>query len=90
MFKNVFAVGIITVVFFRYLVMRARWKAELMAQSEARVQARLRIRFAGQHDYGSVWRRRQSEIREGAREPREGLERLLDARRPAFAVKQCK
>lgn len=38
-FKNVFAVGIITIVFFRYLVMRARWKAELMAQSEARVQA---------------------------------------------------
>ncbi|MEE4218121.1 MAG: sensor histidine kinase [Xanthomonadales bacterium] len=38
-FKNVFAVGLVAVVFFRYLVMRARWKAELLAQSEARVQA---------------------------------------------------
>jgi len=38
-FKNVFAVGLVTLVFFRYLVMRARWRAELMAQSEARVQA---------------------------------------------------
>lgn len=37
--KNVFAVGLVAVVFFRYLVMRARWKAELLAQSEARVQA---------------------------------------------------
>ena len=38
-FKNVFAVGLVALVFFRYLVMRARWKAELLAQSEARVQA---------------------------------------------------
>jgi two-component system sensor histidine kinase AlgZ len=38
-FKNVFAVGLVAFVFFRYLVMRARWKSELMAQSEARVQA---------------------------------------------------
>lgn len=37
--KNVFAVGLVAVVFFRYLVVRARWKAELLAQSEARVQA---------------------------------------------------
>ena len=37
--KSVFAVGLVAVVFFRYLVMRARWKAELLAQSEARVQA---------------------------------------------------
>ena len=37
--KNAFAVGLVAVVFFRYLVMRARWKAELLAQSEARVQA---------------------------------------------------
>ena len=37
--KNVFAVGLVGFVFFRYLVMRARWKAELLAQSEARVQA---------------------------------------------------
>lgn len=38
-FKNVFAVGLVAVVFFRYLVIRARWKAELLAQAEARVQA---------------------------------------------------
>ena len=37
--KNMFAVGLVALVFFRYLVMRARWKAELMAQAEARVQA---------------------------------------------------
>ena len=37
--KNVFAVGLVAVVFFRYLVVRERWKAELLAQSEARVQA---------------------------------------------------
>jgi two-component system sensor histidine kinase AlgZ len=37
--KNVMAVGLVALVFFRYLVMRARWKAELLAQSEARVQA---------------------------------------------------
>lgn len=38
-FSSVFAVGIVAVVFFRYLVIRARWRAELMAQAEARVQA---------------------------------------------------
>jgi two-component system sensor histidine kinase AlgZ len=37
--KNMFAVGLVAVVFFRYLVIRARWKAQLMAQAEARVQA---------------------------------------------------
>jgi len=29
----------VAIVFFRYLVIRARWRAELMAQAEARVQA---------------------------------------------------
>ena len=38
-FKNVFAVGLVALVFFRYLVIRAHWKAELLAQAEARVQA---------------------------------------------------
>jgi len=38
-FSSVFAVGIVAVVFFRYLAIRARWRAELMAQAEARVQA---------------------------------------------------
>jgi len=38
-FSSVFAVGIVAVVFFRYLVIRGRWRAELMAQAEARVQA---------------------------------------------------
>jgi two-component system sensor histidine kinase AlgZ len=38
-FGSVFAVGMVAVVFFRYLVIRARWRAELMAQAEARVQA---------------------------------------------------
>lgn len=38
-FRSVFAVALVTVVFFRYLVIRARWRAELMAQAEARVQA---------------------------------------------------
>lgn len=37
--KNVFAVGLVAVVFFRYLEIRARWRSELTAQSEARVQA---------------------------------------------------
>jgi len=36
---SVFAVGLVTVVYFRYLVIRARWRAELIAQAEARVQA---------------------------------------------------
>lgn len=34
-----FAVGLVAIVLFRYLVIRARWRAELMAQAEARVQA---------------------------------------------------
>jgi two-component system sensor histidine kinase AlgZ len=37
--SNAFAVGLVAVVFFRYLVIRSRWRAELMAQAEARVQA---------------------------------------------------
>lgn len=39
LFKSVFAVGLVAVVFFRYLEIRARWKSELLAQAEARVQA---------------------------------------------------
>jgi two-component system sensor histidine kinase AlgZ len=38
-FSSVFAVGLVSLVFFRYLVIRARWRAELLAQAEARVQA---------------------------------------------------
>jgi two-component system sensor histidine kinase AlgZ len=37
--SSVFAVGLVSLVFFRYLVIRARWRAELLAQAEARVQA---------------------------------------------------
>lgn len=37
--KNVFAVGLVTVVFFRYLEIRARWRSNLITQAEARVQA---------------------------------------------------
>ena len=37
--KSVFVVGLVTVVFFRYLEIRARWRLELMAQADARVQA---------------------------------------------------
>lgn len=37
--KNVFAVGLVTVVFFRYLEIRARWRSDLITQAEARVQA---------------------------------------------------
>jgi two-component system sensor histidine kinase AlgZ len=37
--KSVFAVGLVAVVFFRYLEIRARWRLELIAQAEARVQA---------------------------------------------------
>ncbi len=37
--KNAFSVGLVTVVFFRYLLMRSRWRSELIAQAEARVQA---------------------------------------------------
>ena len=39
MFKSTFSVGLVAVVFFRYLAIRARWRAELLAQAEARVQA---------------------------------------------------
>jgi two-component system sensor histidine kinase AlgZ len=38
-FKSTFSVGLVAVVFFRYLLIRARWRLELMAQAEARVQA---------------------------------------------------
>ena len=38
-FESVFAVALVSLVFFRYLVIRARWRLELEAQSEARVQA---------------------------------------------------
>ena len=38
-FESVFAVGLVAVVFLRYLLIRTRWRAELMAQAEARVQA---------------------------------------------------
>jgi len=38
-FSSVFSVALVAVVFFRYLVIRSRWRAELMAQAEARVQA---------------------------------------------------
>ncbi len=37
--KNAFSVGLVAVVFFRYLLMRSRWRSELIAQAEARVQA---------------------------------------------------
>jgi len=33
------AVGLVTTAFFRYLLIRTRWKAQLIAESEARVQA---------------------------------------------------
>lgn len=38
-FRSVFAVGLVGLVFFRYLLIRAHWRLELMAQAEARVQA---------------------------------------------------
>jgi two-component system sensor histidine kinase AlgZ len=38
-FRSVFAVALVAVVFFRYLVIRGRWRAELIAQADARVQA---------------------------------------------------
>ncbi|MBT8049456.1 MAG: histidine kinase [Xanthomonadales bacterium] len=38
-FKNAFAVALVTVVFFRYLEFRARWRSDLISQAEARVQA---------------------------------------------------
>jgi two-component system sensor histidine kinase AlgZ len=37
--KSTLSVGLVTVVFFRYLLIRRKWRSEVMAQSEARVQA---------------------------------------------------
>ena len=37
--KSVLSVGLIAVVFFRYLLIRTQWRSEIIAQSEARVQA---------------------------------------------------
>ncbi len=37
--KSTFSVAVVTVVFFRYLLVRSRWRSELIAQAEARVQA---------------------------------------------------
>jgi two-component system sensor histidine kinase AlgZ len=37
--SSLLAVGLVTGVFFRYLLIRTRWKAQLIAESEARVQA---------------------------------------------------
>jgi two-component system sensor histidine kinase AlgZ len=37
--KSTFAVGLVAVVIFRYLLIRSRWRSELIAQAEARVQA---------------------------------------------------
>jgi len=39
MLKSTLAVGLVSVVFFRYLLIRRKWRSELMAQAEARVQA---------------------------------------------------
>lgn len=38
-FNTLLVVGLVTVVFSRYLLIRMRWKAQLIAESEARVQA---------------------------------------------------
>jgi two-component system sensor histidine kinase AlgZ len=37
--KNVFAVAIVAAAFLRYLLVRSRWRAQMIAQAEARVQA---------------------------------------------------
>jgi two-component system sensor histidine kinase AlgZ len=37
--ESVFAVAIVAAAFLRYLLVRSRWRAQLMAQAEARVQA---------------------------------------------------
>ena len=37
--KSMFVVGLVSLALFRYLLIRTRWRAELMAQAEARVQA---------------------------------------------------
>ncbi len=37
--ESMFIVGLVALAFFRYLLVRTRWRAELMAQAEARVQA---------------------------------------------------
>lgn len=38
-FESAFSVALVSLVFFRYLVIRGHWRSELIAQSEARVQA---------------------------------------------------
>ena len=38
-FHNLLAVGLVTAAVFRYLLIRSRWRAQLIAESEARVQA---------------------------------------------------
>ena len=37
--ESMFTVGLVAAAFFRYLLIRTHWRAELMAQAEARVQA---------------------------------------------------
>jgi two-component system sensor histidine kinase AlgZ len=37
--ESMFALGLVSLAFFRYLVIRTHWRAELMAQADARVQA---------------------------------------------------
>ena len=37
--STLLVVGLVTAVFFRYMLIRTRWKAQLIAESEARVQA---------------------------------------------------
>ncbi|HMB58914.1 MAG TPA: histidine kinase [Xanthomonadales bacterium] len=37
--KSMFVVGLVSLAMFRYLLIRTRWRAELMAQADARVQA---------------------------------------------------
>ena len=37
--KSIFAVALVAAAFFRYLLVRTRWRAELIAQADARVQA---------------------------------------------------
>ena len=38
-FESVFALGLVSLAMFRYLLIRARWQTEMLAQAEARVQA---------------------------------------------------
>lgn len=37
--NSLLAVGLVTIAFFRYLLIRTRWRAQLIAESDARVQA---------------------------------------------------